>query len=253
METPTPKTSPAAPEAREAEFDRFAAGYDGSMDAPLKGLLGGNQDAYLDVKARWLLRDLVRRPLPCGAAPKLLDYGCGAGHLLRALRRLGFEGDLAGCDPSRGMLDEARRAWTGPDAPLLEWMPKDELPFEDARFDLVVASAVFHHIPPAARVHAARESVRVLRPGGRFVIVEHNTKNPVTRFVVKRAKVDENAILLPSGETQALLAAAGLERPHLEYVMFFPPRFAWASGLEARISWLPLGGQYVATGDRTRA
>ena len=249
---PQPKDSGPATKG-SSEFDRFAAGYDGSMDAPLKGLLGGNQDAYLDVKARWLLRDLARRSLGCGPTPSLLDYGCGAGHLLRALQRHGFRGPLSGCDPSSGMLEEARRSSVEATLPLLRWMETDELPFDDESFDLVVASAVFHHIPPAARAHATHEAARVLRPGGRFVIVEHNTRNPITRFVVKRAKVDENAILLPVGETRGLLEQAGLVRTHVEYMMFFPPRFAWTSGIESLLAWLPLGGQYVATADRPPA
>ncbi len=237
-----------------AEFDRYAAGYDGNMDVPLKRLAGGDQDAFLDVKARWIVRDLARRPFPSreGEPLRLLDYGCGAGHLLRALRRHGFTGALTGCDPSQGMLDEARRAIPEGDAISLRHLESDRLPFPDASFDLAVACCVYHHIPPSERAAATLEVVRTLRPGGRLIVVEHNTKNPVTRFVVSRAKVDENAILLPTAESCALLRDAGLVDLRVDYVMFLPPRFAWAARLEDRLAWLPLGGQYVVAAEKIR-
>jgi arsenite methyltransferase len=47
------------------------------------------------------------------------------------------------------------------------------LPFEDAEFDVVVASMAIHNIPNAEhRAAAVDEGVRVLRPGGRLVLVD---------------------------------------------------------------------------------
>jgi SAM-dependent methyltransferase len=49
--------------------------------------------------------------------------------------------------------------------------PAERLPFEDDRFDTAVATLVLCTVPdPAA---ALREIVRVLRPGGRFLFLEH--------------------------------------------------------------------------------
>jgi ubiquinone/menaquinone biosynthesis C-methylase UbiE len=46
------------------------------------------------------------------------------------------------------------------------------LPFEDNSFDLIVSSLAIHNIPGSARAKAIDEAVRVLRPGGRLMIVD---------------------------------------------------------------------------------
>ena len=70
-----------------AEFDRHAAGYDGGLDNPIKRMMGNSADQFIAVKARWLLRQRARR---CKSGSlRLLDYGCGAGDLMRVLAELG--------------------------------------------------------------------------------------------------------------------------------------------------------------------
>ncbi len=54
----------------------------------------------------------------------------------------------------------------------------------DAKFDLVIASCVFHHIPPQDRQTAIRYCYSRLNEGGQFIIFEHNPINPVTRHLV---------------------------------------------------------------------
>jgi ubiquinone/menaquinone biosynthesis C-methylase UbiE len=48
----------------------------------------------------------------------------------------------------------------------------EQLPFDDASFDLVVSSLSFHHIPTEHRAEAVREAFRVLRHGGRLLIAD---------------------------------------------------------------------------------
>jgi len=50
----------------------------------------------------------------------------------------------------------------------------EQLPFPDGSFDLVVGHAVLHHLPDVER--ALREVLRVLRPGGRFVVCGEPTR-----------------------------------------------------------------------------
>ena len=49
------------------------------------------------------------------------------------------------------------------------------LPFDDGSFDVVLSSLAIHNIPDlAGRTKAIDEAVRVLRPGGRILIVDIN-------------------------------------------------------------------------------
>src|SRR5271156_244071 len=88
----------------QAEFDAYAADYGAGMDVGMKRCLGANAESFLEVKAEWLRRDLVRRPLPAArasvapapAVPRLLDYGCGAGTFLHVLCKMNFSAGFAG-------------------------------------------------------------------------------------------------------------------------------------------------------------
>jgi SAM-dependent methyltransferase len=92
----------------------------------------------------------------------------------KALGRLPWVGDEAVLDVGGGgaALAAARHATDG----RLEIVEPDaarELEFRDESFDVVVSSRALHDIPHAAgRELAVRQIVRVLRPGGRVVIVD---------------------------------------------------------------------------------
>jgi ubiquinone/menaquinone biosynthesis C-methylase UbiE len=98
----------------------------------------------------------------------VLDFGCGAGHIARALAGSGFR--VAGCDISPRMLDEAARA---PGGGTVEWVRIEpsqqvQLPFADGRFQVVVSSSVFEYLDqPLAGFCEIR---RVLQPGGWAIV-----------------------------------------------------------------------------------
>jgi len=92
---------------------------------------------------------------------RVLEVGCGAGEMAeRIAAELGS--DVLGLDLSERMVDLTRKR--GVEAVLGD---VQALPFEDGRFDCVVAGWVLYHV--ADRDHAISECARVLRPGGRFV------------------------------------------------------------------------------------
>src|SRR5207244_4908073 len=138
----------------------------GSIDR-LNLVICGSADVFFEHKADWLLRNLA----PTG---RLLDFGCGTGEFLRALRRSRAALELVGCDVSAGMLATARRRWDAGPLPALHAVPAGPLAFADAEFDLVTVMCVFHHVPPAERPGIVRELLRVLRPGGVVAVFEHN-------------------------------------------------------------------------------
>ena len=252
MDTPIRKRQDMHGAAPAAEFDQFAVGYSAGMDNPVKSMVGDNPDIFIEVKARWLLANLAQHAAKGQLAvpQRLLDFGCGAGLFLRVLRRLGFTGELHGCDISSGMLAEAGRTWSEGELPVFEPFVNGKLPYADAVFDVVLASAVFHHIAPCERAASYTEMARVLKSRGRCYVCEHNPYNPVTRWVVAQTPIDRHAILLPSREARTGLAEAGMRHIQIENLMFFPPKWRWAQPLENALRWLPFGGQYVVFGEK---
>jgi ubiquinone/menaquinone biosynthesis C-methylase UbiE len=197
-----------------AEFDRHAAGYDGGLGDPIKRLLGNSADQFIAVKARWLLRQEVGLR---GGNLRLLDYGCGAGDLMRVLAGLGARGSFTGCDVSSGMLAEVDKRWPRRLGPPPALAPQDgaRTPFADGQFDVATISAVLHHVPVAERPAVYAELGRVLRPGGRLYVFEHNPRNPLVRHVIARTPIDENAILLDARKCRTACSdrAATRSRP----------------------------------------
>jgi len=146
-----------------AEFDRHAATYDGGLDNPIKRLLGSSPDAFIAVKARWLMR---REPELAAGKLALLDYGCGAGDLMRVLAGLGTKADFTGCDVSQGMLDQTAQRWPQSlgRTPVLALQDGARTPFGEAQFDIATISAVLHHVDPPDRPAVYAELARVLKP-----------------------------------------------------------------------------------------
>ncbi|WP_067176503.1 class I SAM-dependent methyltransferase [Microtetraspora niveoalba] len=121
-----------------------------------------------------------------GAGPghRILDVGCGTGYLTRLLAPLvGPDGRVTGVDPSRPMLDHARRRSPGNCS--YQVGEGQALPFPDASFDIAVSSFAVHHMPGSGRPAAMAEMFRVLRPGGRLLIAEFRPPgNPLAARLV---------------------------------------------------------------------
>jgi SAM-dependent methyltransferase len=241
--------APAKP-AAEQEFDQYAAEYDAGMENPVKGLLGESADAYVGVKLNWLLHrfpDLRNRD----KAFRLLDYGCGTATMLRLIAQEGLRVSLTGCDISAGMLAEAARRWPdGPPPPELRVQDGARTAFAVDSFDLILISAVLHHVMPTDRPDVYTELHRLVRPGGHLVVFEHNPLNPVTRYVIARTPIDRNAILLRAGEVSSALRDTGFDDVDIGYLMFLPPRLRSLAAIEFGLGWLPLGAQFAVVGQK---
>jgi ubiquinone/menaquinone biosynthesis C-methylase UbiE len=114
--------------------------------------------------------DLAR--LTAGEA--VLDVGCGTGDLTREVhKRVGSTGLTAGIDAAPEMITHARRKATRERMTLdFRLEPVEGLSFADHTFDVVVSSLVFHHLPSTLKLRGLAEIKRVLKPGGRLVIVD---------------------------------------------------------------------------------
>lgn len=97
----------------------------------------------------------------------VLDAGCGTGRMIGHLLSIDAELDVAGSDLSPSMLEVARSAHPG-----LELVVGDNaaLPFDDGRFDGVLAWYSTIHTPPHRLGTVYDEFRRVLRPGGMLLL-----------------------------------------------------------------------------------
>jgi len=225
-----------------AEFDKFARDYDDLLKDPIRDAFAAS-GAFFH-RRKWLLlsrilRGLALRPENLG----WLDVGCGKGELLR-FGHASFR-HAAGCDPSAEMLRECAGL-------SVERQPESaRLPFAEASFDVITAACVYHHLSDADQAGLTRDIARVLRPGGVFVIFEHNPWNPATRRIVSRTPVDADAVLLTAAKTRRLMRGAGLAVARTIYYLFLPePVFHAAGGLETVLAKVPLGGQYAVCARR---
>lgn len=113
---------------------------------------------------------------------QVLDVGCGRGLVLVEAARRVPQGHVTGIDLWQGKDQSGNdpavtkvNAKIAGVADRVEVRTADmtDLPFADERFDVVTASLAIHNVPDAdARATAVREITRVLRPGGRAVIVD---------------------------------------------------------------------------------
>jgi ubiquinone/menaquinone biosynthesis C-methylase UbiE len=114
------------------------------------------------------LEALVERALASGAR-HALDVGCGAGHTALALAAQGLQ--VVALDLTVEMLAQGQSlADERGLAVRFERGDVEALPFEANHFDLVTSRYSAHHYPAPQR--AVAEVARVLRPGGRFLLVD---------------------------------------------------------------------------------
>jgi SAM-dependent methyltransferase len=225
-----------------AEFDRYAGHYEDLLRDPIRDRFAASAE-FFHLRKWLLIQDFFRRRSIRPKELSWLDVGCGKGELLR-LGKAHFR-TAVGCDPSAEMLRQCGGLAVShqPDPA--------RLPFGDQSFDFVTAACVYHHLGPAERPALTSEARRVLRPGGLFVMFEHNPANPATRLVVSRAPVDSQAVLLRARESRGLMKAAGLAPLATLYYLYLPQRmFEFAGKLERLLTRVPLGGQYAVFGER---
>ncbi len=103
---------------------------------------------------------------------RVLDVGCGGGHILREMRRRYPDFDLTGIDISPGMISYAGKLLDARNDPGIRLVCGDatRLPFRDCEFDMIFSSASLKHWRD--RKAGILEAVRVARPGGLVLIVE---------------------------------------------------------------------------------
>ena len=112
------------------------------------------------LKLRYLLEDLRE------VRGRVLDVGCGAGQVARAVKRERPDLEVVACDMSHSAIEAASAAPDGVDFRLAN---AERLPFTNGELDFVWIFDVLEHVDDPESV--LREIARVLKPGGGFHIV----------------------------------------------------------------------------------
>lgn len=221
------------------DFDEYTDNYN-SLLREYTGFFS-ESEAYF---ARYKV-DILRREIPA-AAKRMLEYGCGIGRNIPFLRAAFPDATIAGSDISEACLEIARK-----ENPGVEFFKEQADTDIGDPFEVIFVAGVFHHIPLKERA-AVMKTLRLrLAPGGTIVIFEHNPFNPVTRKIVNDCPYDRDAVLLWPSQLRALLKDAGLSVRSSAYCLFVPPSLSALLPIEAKLGWLPLGGQYWVKAKRS--
>ena len=166
---------------------------------------------------------------------RLLQVGCAHGGRLGAIAvKVGLSGRAAAAVPDQAAADRARKG--GAEAGVLvdvEVAPPTRLPYERDAFDLVVADdtgGLFATMRADERRAAVREMVRVLRPGGRVVVIGGAPRGGIGAIL---SRAPDAPPFVSSGEAVTALEADGFrsariigEREGLAFVEAIKPRDA---------------------------
>jgi demethylmenaquinone methyltransferase/2-methoxy-6-polyprenyl-1,4-benzoquinol methylase len=214
-------------------FDRIAGVYDLMNSAMTAGM-----------HHKWRARAADRAELESGDSA--LDVCCGTGDLAFELRRrVGARGRVVGCDFSEPMLEQAREKADRLGLPDVEfeWADALDLPYRNGSFDAVAVGFGVRNLADLER--GIRELSRVLRPGGRLVILEitQPRRPPLSHFHA-----------LWFDHVVPMLGALAGDRAAYSYlpesVRSFPPPEGLAALMDAagleRIRWLLLAGGIIA-------
>jgi ubiquinone/menaquinone biosynthesis C-methylase UbiE len=162
------------------------------------------------MKDEWIKKRLIELALP-GPGEHVLDVGCGTGTLDLMIKRYQPAAFLTGIDGDEKILEIARQKAARAGLSDIRWdkgMAFD-LPYADGSFDLVVSSLMIHHLALPDKLRMFQEVYRVLRPEGRFYILDIGAAwNRRTRLIAFFMSHLERARENFEGQIPALLSKA---------------------------------------------
>lgn len=120
-------------------------------------------DGLCDFELKW---PTLSAFIPREKGMDILDFGCGKGEIVGAMRELNPGSKYSGVDVSATAIDYASKKY--PDVAFRKIEDGGRLPFADNSFDFIFTSEVIEHVYDTE--NAFREMARVLRPGGQLLL-----------------------------------------------------------------------------------
>jgi ubiquinone/menaquinone biosynthesis C-methylase UbiE len=154
---------------------------------------------------RALITERLSEIIPRHEDVRVLDIGTGMASTAKfLLQHLSKRSKVWSLDPSEEILSKARAALTPENQKRIRFLQgsADALEFEDESFDIVVSVMVLHHIEQVGKSIA--EMARVLRRGGRLIIVDYSPEAHVLDFHSRHTKGD---FVKPSAVSKAMKGA----------------------------------------------
>ncbi len=222
----------------EQDFDQFAHDYRGTHTRSINRVAGADSYYFAEYKVKVLQEFEVNKNLA------LLDLGCGDG-----VTEIFFEKyfplfEIKGIDVSAKSIEEAKKKQLNNTS--FQLYDGHIIPYESESVAIVFVAGVLHHINEKDHQKVVNEIFRVLKPGGRLYLFEHNPLNPLTRYLVNTCEFDEGVKLLYSKECKKLLSNSGFRIKNPIYTIFFPRKrfFNLLIQMEKYLRSIPFGGQY---------
>lgn len=223
------------------EFDHFANDYREIHNKNIK-ISGINSDYFSEHKIQ------ILKSHENEGVINLLDFGCGDGNSATYFTNYFPLSNYHGIDISAESINVAKSKSI--ENTSFQNFDGVKIPFEDNLFDIVFTACVFHHIDFNLHENLFKEIYRVLKPGGKFYIFEHNPWNPVTRHMVNTCPFDKDAVLLSHKYTKKILKQAKFNKIETNFILFFPRHkfFKPFLRIEPKLNKIPFGGQYYIKG-----
>lgn len=138
-------------------------------DHQVEALFTGAADAMRRIALAELVKEIQGQDQ---RKVQVLDLACGTGRFMSQVMTAMPKLQLTGLDLSPPYAQAARKhvqRW--PHVDVVEGAA-EALPFADSSFDHLISIYLFHELPPRVRPQVLAEAVRVLKPGGTFIIAD---------------------------------------------------------------------------------